>query len=276
MAGLYRKILAFFFLLSWSFPAFSAQPIDHSAWDQFLKRYVNEEGLVDYQGAKSSTELELYRKQLASIRDPLRKKPREELLALWLNAYNTAVILLILEHYPIKEINDVPGGWDLPILEVAGIKQSLNHILSSELIWNFRDEKIHLALSCGAQSCPRLKQEAFQGPTVEGQLFNATREFVNDSKYVRIVPENHKVEISQIFKWHAGDFKLDFGATENERKLTREEFAVLSFIAYYLEDVDKTTFLEEEEYKIRYIPFDWSLNEWKRENPNPSTSSKSP
>jgi len=86
---------------------------------------------------------------------------------------------------------------------------------------------------------------------------------VNNPKYVQIVPGSKKIQLSRIFKWYAPDFDLDFGSPERIGKFQRGDVSILSFLAYYLEDDAKIEYLQEGNYKIKYFPFDWSLNEWK-------------
>jgi len=239
---------------------------NHSTWDDFLKQFVNQEGQVDFQGIHSDpTLLNQYNQQLKELDfvDFDRNWPREEKLALWLNAYHAGILKIINQHYPIRSIHDIPGVWNLPIVEIGNGSFSLNQIRNNKLIQVYRDEKIHLALACGAKSCPRFPRESFVGLRVEGQLFIATRELVNDPVYSKIIPGEKKVWLSRIFKWYAADFKLDFGYSDDILHFTEEEAAVLSFMVHYLESLDKIEYLEEGKYKVKYLPFDWSLNEWR-------------
>lgn len=271
-------ILSFtFYLLTFSFSAFALdKPFDHSAWDTFLKRFVNEKGEVDYQGVLKEPELlEDYLKQLAVIDDyDLNYHwPREEKMALWINAYHAGVVKVLSEHYPVKSIQNIPSVWDTDAVQVAGKKFGLNTIRVKNLMSKFRDEKIHTALACGARGCPRLRRDAYTGPRIEGQLFLAAREFVNDAEFNQMIPGEKKIRISRLFKWHQPDFSLDFGVQEEEdQKFEPAEYAVLSFLAHYLDDPQKVDFLEGEDFKIDYPPFDWSLNEWNREEKNASVS----
>ena len=79
-------------------------PIDHSAFDRLLKKYVNEKGLVNYKGFKSEE------KEFNQYLDMLSKNPatdswpKNEQMAYWINAYNAYTIRLILDHYPVKSI----------------------------------------------------------------------------------------------------------------------------------------------------------------------------
>ena len=123
-------------------------------------------------------------------------------------------------------------------------------------------KKIDTALACGAKSCPALSREAYTGPRVEGQLFLAAQRFVNDPERNHIDPAAKAVKISKIFKWYGNDFKLDFLSEERDQRFSESEYAALSFIANYLKDEKKIQFLEENGYKIKYLDFDWKLNEW--------------
>jgi len=246
-------------------PAFALEkPFDHSAWDQFLKTHVNDKGQLNFQAAKQDSHLLTeYLKQLEAI--PFdqfeRSWPREERLAVWLNAYHAGVVRVILDNYPVRSIHDIPGVWDLPVVRIGRQSFSLNGIRSIQLIENFRDEKIHVALACGAASCPRFRKEAFTGPRVEGQLFLATREFVNDPEFNQINPGEKTIYLSHLFKWYEQDFTLDFGSPENDSKLSPQQMAVLSFVVHYLEDAKKIEYLEARRYKVKYLPFEWALNE---------------
>ncbi|MFH0984018.1 MAG: DUF547 domain-containing protein [Candidatus Omnitrophota bacterium] len=249
----------------------AATAFDYSSWDAFLKKNVNEKGEVDYRSIKNDPkELNDFIESLTQAGgSDMKAWPREEVLAFWLNAYQASMMKLIVEHYPVASVQKIPGFWDLTAFRIGKIlkrqKQfSLNDIRVRCLISVYRDEKIHLALSMAAKSGPVLMAEAFTGPKVEGQLFLLTRKFVADPRCVDVVPGRKKIMLSRIFKWYADDFKLDFGTLESRGKLSAGENAVVSFLAYYLEDEAKDEYLQEAQYKIDYLPFDWELNDWKR------------
>ncbi len=245
-------------------PLFAAESFDHSMFDKFLKKYVNEKGEVDYAGVKKDPSLlNEYFKQLANVDGyAIKYWRREETLALWLNAYHASLIDTVAKAYPIKSLHDIPGLWESAHVKVGMYSYSLNAIQAGSLIETFRDEKIYAAIACGAKSCPKFPREAFTGDKVEGQIFMAVRKFVNDPEYNVIQPGERKIKISRLFKWYADDFQLDFGTTENKPGFSTRETAVLSFLAYYLEDVDKIKYLEDGRYKVKYLPFDWTLKEW--------------
>ena len=69
-----------------------AQTVDHSAFDRLLKAHVVN-GLVDYDAFKSDHAFAGYLRLLAATNPA--SLPRNEQLALWINAYNAYTIQLI-------------------------------------------------------------------------------------------------------------------------------------------------------------------------------------
>ena len=271
---LQKKIFLSVFFLLLIFPAglYAATAFDYSVWDTFLKKNVNERGEVDYQSIKKDPKglndsLEVL---MAVDERELASWPREETLAFWINAYHASLINLVVENYPVTSVQKIPSFWDITSFHLgkeikSQSRYSLNDIQTKKLITVYRDEKLRLALSMAARGGPKLMREAFTGPKVEGQLFLLTRKFVTDPSYVDITPGRKKIRISKIFKWYGKDFKLNFGTSEPRGKFSADDNAILSFLAYYLEDEAKGAYLQEANYKIEYPPFDWSLNDLKKE-----------
>jgi len=268
-----QKIFSAILFLLCFFPVslHASTAFDYSAWDAFLKKNVNESGEVNYQSiAKDPKDLNDCLAGLMAVSElKMRSWPREEALAFWLNAYHVVLIKSVAENYPVTSVQKIPSFWDIALLHFGKRTQgqsqySLNDIREKKLIGVYHDEKIHLALSVAAKGGPQLMREAFTGPKVEGQLFLLTRKFVKDAAHVDITPGGKKIRISKIFKWYGNDFKLDFGTPEPRGKFSVGDNAVLSFLAYYLENEAKEEYLQEAQYKIEYPAFDWTLNDWKR------------
>ena len=226
---------------------------------------MNEKGEVNFVEVKKHPEvLKKYMRQLRKVNESdFPEWSREEVVALWINSYHAAAIWAVIEHYPVKSLQQIPSVWDTKYLKMTGNSYSLNEIRAKYLMGSYRDEKINFALSCMAKDCPVLNRDAYVGPKLDGQLFMATRRFVNDDRRVTIKFGEKKIILSKLFKWYAKDFGFNFGKPENEEGLSKEDFAVLSFLSFYIEDADKVNFLEEKKYKIKYSKFDWSLNEWR-------------
>lgn len=247
------------------------KPFDHSVWEQFLKTYVNEQGDVDYELVlREPRLLDLYLETVRGLDYGYCRNewPREEYRALLLNVYHAALIKMITRYYPVRSILDIPGGWDLPAIEFRDkgdqpVVFSLNALRQGEMMGSLGDEKIHMVVSLGAKDGPRLRREAFTGPRLEGQIFQAVREFVNDPRRVQIIAGDRKIKISRIFRWYGPDFKKRFGFYRKEDRFTPEENAVLAFLMFYLDDPTRAAYLDEKKYTITYFPFDWRLNDWR-------------
>lgn len=262
-------------------------PFDHSLWDQFLKKFVNEKGEVNYRAALGDPALlDGYLEKLKSFSTQSYSAwPREEKMALLINAYNAALIRSVLNHYPLKTPLAIPGGWEQSLVQIGHIPpekeppagmtaapasledqptltHSLNQIEEIFLRRGYRDEKALFGLCRASRSSPRLRQEAYTGPLLEGQLYLATREFVNDPGRNRIVPGEKKIVLSRIFQWYARDFLLNWSNFPEEIKWNPAEMAVLSFFAHYLQDLKQVEYLREAKYKVKYSIFDWALNDW--------------
>jgi hypothetical protein len=77
----------------------------------------------------------------------------------------------------------------------------------------FKDPRVHAALVCAGMSCPPLRAEPYRGETIDAQLDDAMRSWLNDPKANRVDAGARKVYLSKIFRWFAEDFggmeKLD-------------------------------------------------------------------
>ncbi|MGB3605729.1 MAG: hypothetical protein WBA19_01125, partial [Psychroserpens sp.] len=83
------------------------ETVNHSAWDALLKKYVANNGDVNYKGFKTeSTNLNAYIDYLAS-KIPAENWSVNEQLAYFINVYNANTIKLIIDNYPLKSIKDI-------------------------------------------------------------------------------------------------------------------------------------------------------------------------
>lgn len=187
-------------------PALHAQ-LDHSAWDAQLKKYVQANGKVNYKAWKSDREaLHKYCDYL-SANEPKKGTSAEARKAYWMNVYNAFTIKLVLEHYPVKSINDIGGlikPWDIKFFKIGSKVMDLNFVEHKILRVQFNDPRIHVGINCASVSCPRLSNIAFTESNVNSELEKLMKEFVNDPSKNRIAAD--KIELSEIFNWFESDF----------------------------------------------------------------------
>ncbi len=210
----------------------------HTAWDQLLKRYVDNAGNVDYKSFKnSSAELSAYLDVLAKNK-PKSDWSKNEKLAYYINLYNAATVKLILDNYPTKSIKDISRPWGKDIVKIGDDLVSLGHI-EHKILRKMNEPRIHFAINCASYSCPKLVNKAFTASGMSAQLEAATKDFVNDTTRNQFSASEAK--LSEIFKWYKGDF-TDKGSLKD-------------YINNYLSTPMTAS------TKIKYLKYDWNLNE---------------
>ena len=250
-----------------------------------LKAYVDDAGMVSYQKMKNDrTKLDDFLVAAAHLELKMYQSWDDKAkIAFWINAYNAMTLKAIIDHYPIKagllrglaypanSIRQISGVWDKIQFTVMGHKLTLNEIEHGilrgqnkdllEKYGRFYEPRIHMALVCAAMSCPQLRSEPFIGDKLEEQLDDQTRGFLSDPNKFRVDRNGGKVYLSSIFKWFGEDFvkghKPGAGFTSGGGDAER---AVLHFASAYVSTQD-AEYLSMGKYKVKYIDYDWSLNE---------------
>ncbi|WP_203255903.1 DUF547 domain-containing protein [Hyunsoonleella ulvae] len=177
---------------------------NHETFHTLLKKYVSNNGNVNYKGLKSDWKaLRKYLDQLGKNL-PDNNWSKNEKLAYWINAYNAMTIDLILRHYPIKSIKDIKNPWKQRYWQLGEKWYNLDEI-EHQILRKMDEPRIHFAIVCASYSCPKLQNEAFTASKLEQQLTSATKEFLNDPE--RNAISKNSLELSKIFQWFAKDFK---------------------------------------------------------------------
>jgi len=117
-----------------------------------------------------------------------------------------------------------------------------------------------MALVCAANSCPLLRREPYKGLKLDEQLKDQTEKFLSDPKNFSLDKTNHHVYLSSIFKWFGEDFTKVYEAEKGFRRFSHKERAVLHFISQHSPEEERK-FLYEGFYSIKYIKYNWTLNE---------------
>jgi hypothetical protein len=118
---------------------------------------------------------------------PLEHFHREEQLAYWLNLYNIALLDKLVEIYPERNLKQELIGrnsiLDEKFLNVAGIPLSLNDIQHTILRWNYDDNPMVIyGLYQGIIGGPNIRRWAYTGETVQSDLIDNAREFINSNR----------------------------------------------------------------------------------------------
>lgn len=229
----------------------STAGFDHSIFDQVLKTYVNNQGLVDYNGIAGDQSFKIYMETLKSAQTDAMS--RDGQLAFWINAYNAVTIDKVIKWKPKKSVREtfVPGVWTGTKFfttrehTVAGKSLSQDDIEHEILRKQFKDPRIHFAIICASSGCPLLPRFAYTEENVQTMLEEETRKYINSDRGTKIDSAENTLYLSKLFDWFAGDFEYKSGS-------------VLNFIKPYLGE--KALAFVEKNPKIKYLPYDWALN----------------
>lgn len=226
----------------------SATTVDHSLWEVFLQTYLVETATginrVRYSDVSEAdfASLKNYVAQLESV-DVLTLAQAEQ-LAFWINLYNAATVILILDNYPTDSIRDIDNPWGEPLATVNGIALTLNEIESGVIRPVFSDPRIHYAVNCASVGCPNLAMSPYTGAELDKMLDDAARAYINHPRGVSVKDGN--VIASKIYGW----YREDFGESKSD---------VVSHIRQYA----SPPLLQQLQgaKKINDYEYDWSLND---------------
>lgn len=217
----------------------SAVNLDHSQWDNLLKKHVDYDGLVDYKGFKKDKKaLDSYL-QMLSTQQPTKQWSVQELLAYYINLYNAYTVNLIVDNYPVKSIKDINGPWTRGIVPIGKNNLSLGGI-ENGVLRKMNEPRIHFAINCASISCPSLLNEAYTAGKINEQLDKAAESFINGNKN-EISTTNP--QLSSIFDWYAKDYKVN------------DQTDVIAYINQY------SNVKIEPNTALNYLEYNWNLNE---------------
>ena len=235
----------------------------HARWTAVLREHVRGERF-DYAALKADpAPLREYLRELQAVTPAqLAGWTREQRYAFWLNVYNAYTVKKVTDNYPLESIRDLSrvfglkSVFDEPFLPLPAHHPegkdrplSLNDVEHEILRARFRDPRVHAALNCASLGCPPLLAEAFVAERLEEQLDERMRSFLADRSRNRIDREAGALELSKIFRWFAEDFE-------------REAGSVAAYVARFVPEEDRELVRTA---RIRYLDYDWSLNDVPRE-----------
>jgi hypothetical protein len=263
----------------WILPGISytednSRTFDYEDYALVLKTYVDDRGMVDYGNLKA------HRDQLDAFAERLEKlEPAsyegwiaQQKIAFWLNAYNGLTLVAIIDNYPIRpsffrsrlypknSIRQIGGVWDKLQFPVMGMKITLDEIEHKILRKEFNEPRIHMALVCAAMGCPPLRNKPYTGKRLVEQLDDQTQRFLKNPRKFRVDREDRRIYLSSIFRWFGKDFIPAYGTDQEFSGYRKTERALLNFVSDYL-DEETRDYLVSEKLSVKYLDYDWSLNE---------------
>jgi len=218
----------------------AAETVDHSVFDGLLKSNVRDQR-VDYNAIKKDQlpALNGYLDSLAKV-DPA-KLDKDQQLAFYINLYNATMIKAVTDRlkpgYSPSENNY--GIFKEPLVRLNGKTISLNDLENTIVRPTFKDPRIHVALVCGARSCPPILPRAYSADDLGATLDQNMKNFVADPFRNPIDDRTKTLKLSHIFDWYADDF----GGKSN--------------VAAYISKVAGKNYAG---YKVDFTDYSWDLN----------------
>lgn len=228
---------------------------------EILTTYVNDQGLVDYSGLQANrSQLDRFNQSLGAVtQETYASWDEPEKISFLINAYNAFTLQSIIDQEPLKEsIRDISGVWNKRKFTLAGEQKTLDNIEHDILRKDFNEPRLHVALVCAAMSCPPLRNEPYLPQQLDAQLDDQTAKFASSPHGFSLDQQEKRVYLSSIFKWYGQDFEETYGV-DGKFDGNSKQRAVLNYLSTKLNSEERQ-FLEQGNYKVKYLDYDWSLN----------------
>lgn len=240
----FRLLLAAVVLQALMTGTVQAQAPDYDALDEVLARNIRN-GYVDYDGIADEPGFSEFIEKISTTR-PAELASTEDLLAFYINAYNALAIQGILD-------GQSPSSWwgrrkffGQKKHDVLGETISLE-MLEHERIHELGEHRVHFAIVCASISCPRLSSRAYRPESLNTQLHEAAKRFINDPVRNRFDSKRKTAYISKIFEWYADDFIAAGGSLQR-------------YLARFASDATVQDMLRQDSFDIKFVDYDWNLN----------------
>jgi hypothetical protein len=250
----------------------------HDKFADFLKEFVNDNGMVDYKGLRRKR-LE----QRALLQEFNKLGPgeyeswsREDKIAFWINVYNLQKLRVVTDNYPIEPSSRILTIFYRGTNNIRHIEEKISRhkflVMDEEFTFTtiekhffrgeFDDPRILFAISYACLSSPPLRNEPYYGHNLSEKLDEQTERFLSSPLAFSIDREKQKVYLSALFQssWYGREFVRKFAIDRKFKDQPAETRAVLNFITNYISK-ENVTFLETGNYTIKYMTFDWTIND---------------
>ncbi|HAU28548.1 MAG TPA: DUF547 domain-containing protein [Rhodospirillaceae bacterium] len=195
----------------------NTQTINHDVFNEILRTYVqpDRDGISRFAyGEIAPADRETLRTYIFNqmVLIPIAQYSRNEQLAYWINLYNALTLQLVLDHYPVRSLEDInispglfqKGPFYKKLLKVDDIALSLDDIRNGILLPVFKDARIHYALTLASLDSPNLLPRSFTAATADALLDQAAISFINHPRALHF-EEDHLVA-NALFLWYRDDF----------------------------------------------------------------------
>ena len=216
-----------------------------SAWARVLSRHVDDRGRIDFAGvAKAPADLDDFVAYVGAVSPrsaPASFPTRAAVLAYYLNAYNALAMYGVIQSGIPLSLGPMKFKFFYRNRLLMGGERISLYAIENRLVRPMGDPRVHFALNCMVQGCPRLPREPFEASRLEAQLDAAARLFFSEARNVELQPEAKVVRLSQILSFYTKDFLA-------------KAPTLIDYANQYRSEKIPT------DWKVEFIPYDWKLN----------------
>ena len=251
-----------------SLPKEKPTTFPYEIMDGVQKKYVNDQGRVDYTGLKADKkDLDLFIAYVGAYgpkTSPDLFPTNLDKQAYYINAYNAFVMSNVLSRYPIDppNIDKIKINFFVSTkFKMDGDAINLNNLETDIVRPVFKDPRNHFALNCGARGCPQLPQEAFTPERLDEQLDREAKKFVSEERNVRL--DGSTVYVSDIVcSFYPDDF-VDYEKSKgtklsDDKKESRKQ-AIVTYINRYR--AEGQALPDPATLTMKCIPYNWTPND---------------
>ncbi|MHC4203389.1 MAG: DUF547 domain-containing protein [Planctomycetota bacterium] len=250
----------------------------HDKFTGILKEFVNSNGMVNYKGLRRKRlEQRALLQEFNKLNpDEYESWSREDKIAFWINVYNLQKLRVVTDNYPIEPSSRILTIFYRGTNNIRHIEEKITGhkflVMDEEFTFatiekrffrgEFDDPRIFFAVSNACQSSPPLRNEPYYGHNLSEKLNEQTERFLSSPLAFSIDRKKRKVYLSALFQssWYGREFVQKYSIDRKFKDQPAEIRAVLNFISNYISK-ENITFLETGNYTIKYMTFDWTIND---------------
>jgi hypothetical protein len=259
-------------------------------WDTFLRTLVDaESGLVNYKRLRDTNDLRGLWDSFVQLlaQTGLPQQGRSQQLAFWTNAYNILMIDILVKNpkaltpefqssknpestfskkaHTVSNLSLTLNQIEYGVLKLGGGKTT--HPVPANAGPASPETRLHMALVCGAVSCPKLRNFAYTEENLETVLNeNVHMFFNNETDHVKPFVNGQPTQFSELFSWFSVDFDVLGGGQSPKssgqfvlNQCRKDAQDVATFFA------SLSSFSPSKEPKMngKFVNYNWEPNELK-------------
>ncbi len=214
-------------------------------WANVLDQAVDARGYVNFKALqKNPAALVRYTDWVAAVnpeKHPNWFPNKQSKIAHHINAYNALAMRHVLTNNLPEKLSALRRlkFFRTSKVAVGGTQMSLEEY-ENKIIRKLNEPRIHVALNCMSESCPRLPRAPFSAENLDKELDREARKFFAETRNVRIDAAKRTVYLTEIMDFFPEDF-LEVSPS------------LIDYANRYRDSPIPA------DYTVRFTPYDWTV-----------------